>query len=127
MTEREFETWWNANRQTVLKQNKDYIERENSYKMKGIGDLIIFAIPVIAGVLFLDSGIVKHEMLNWVASAVVVIVCFLLCVFIKSRTIPGESLYDIEKRLKKEYWEKMKNEENDSSLARMKTTTDDAD
>lgn len=109
MTEREFETWWNANRQTVLKQNKDYIERENSYKMKGIGDLIIFAIPVIAGVLFLDSGIVKHEMLNWAASAVVVIVCFLLCVFIKSRTIPGESLYDIEKRLKQEHWEKMKN------------------
>ena len=110
MTEREFETWWNANRQAVLKQNKDYIERENSYKMKGIGDLIIFAIPVIAGVLLLDSGIVKHEMLNWAASAVVVTICFLICVFIKSRTIPGETLFDIEERLKKEYWEKMKYE-----------------
>ena len=127
MTEQEFKTWWNANRREILKKNQDYIERENSYKIKGIGDLIIFLIPIVAGVLFLDSGIVKHEMLNWAASAVVVIICFLICVFIKSRTIPGETLFDIEERLKKEYWEKMKNEENDSTLARMKTTTDNAD
>ncbi|MBO4827074.1 MAG: hypothetical protein J5506_07570 [Prevotella sp.] len=103
MTEQEFETWWKANRQQLLHQNSEYVERENSYKIRSGADLLIFALPVVAAILFLESGIIRHEMLNWLASAGVAIVTFLVSAFIKSQTLPGDSLYDIEQRIKAEY------------------------
>ena len=102
MTEKEFNDWWKENRRDILQADKYYKERENSYKIKSGADLLLFAIPVVAGIVFLESGLVKHEMLNWLASAAVVIVTFLVSAFIKSQMIPGDSLYDIEQRIRQQ-------------------------
>ena len=102
MTEKEFNDWWKENRRDILQTDKAYKERENSYKIKSGADLLLFAIPALAGIIFLESGLVKHEMLNWLASAAVVIVTFLVSAFIKSQMIPGDSLYDIEQRIRQQ-------------------------
>ena len=103
MTEEEFNSWWKENRRELLRADKEYTERENSYKIKSGADLLLFAIPVVAGIMFLESGLVKHEMLNWLCAAGVVIVTFLISAFIKSQMIPGDSLYDFEQRLRQQF------------------------
>jgi ribosomal protein S18 acetylase RimI-like enzyme len=84
MTEEQFNKWWKDNRHRLLHEDKEYAERENSYKIKSGADLLLFAIPALAGIIFLESGLVKHEMLNWLCAAIVVIVTFLISAFIKS-------------------------------------------
>jgi hypothetical protein len=102
MTEEQFNKWWKDNRHRLLHEDKEYAERENSYKIKSGADLLLFAIPALAGIIFLESGLVKHEMLNWLCAAIVVIVTFLISAFIKSQMIPGDSLYDIEQRIRQQ-------------------------
>ena len=48
-------------------------------------------------------------MLKWVVSALITIVCYVACVYIKSVTTVADTTYDVEKKVKqaeKERWEK---------------------
>ncbi len=53
------------------------------YKMKSGADWILFGIPVVAGIVSFDYLPIEHELLKWLASAGITILCFAISVWIK--------------------------------------------
>lgn len=112
----EFEKWWKENKNDILHEDTEYNRVQNSYKIKSGADLLLFGIPVVAGIVYMNYSSIESEILKWIVSAVITIVVFLICVWVKSTTIPGETLSEIEERLKdKFYAEWQKNDKNMSS------------
>lgn len=105
----DFEHWWKENRNDILHEDADYQRVQNSYKIKSGADLLLFAIPVVAGIVSMSFIPVESEIIKWIISAVITVAVFLVCVWIKSTTIPGETLSEIEERLKRKFadqWDK---------------------
>ncbi len=111
-----FERWWKENKSDILNEDTEYQRVQNSYKIKSGSDLLLFGIPVVSGIVSMQYIPVESEILKWIISAVITIAVFLVCVWIKSTTIPGETLSDIEQRLKNKYFEHWK--ENEEKLNR---------
>lgn len=107
MTEKEFETYWAQNRATILNGDASYKKAKESYKISSGADWLLYAIPVIAGIVFMDWCPITHELLKWLLSAVVTIVCFALCVWVKSLTSGEASPEEVEKRIKQRLHDKM--------------------
>ena len=99
----DFERWWKDNKDDILHNDADYQRVLNSYKIKSGADLLLFAIPVVSGIVSMKYIPVDNELIKWLISAVITILIFLLCVWVKSTTIHGETLSDIEERLKGKY------------------------
>ncbi len=108
--EKEFEEIWNKKKSEILLKDKEYNETLDSYKMNGSTGILMFVIPVAAGLIFMNKVNIGHEIMKWVAGAVVTMVTFVVCVWIKSMFTGGKSLSEIEKRIKKEQYERYKNE-----------------
>lgn len=109
----EFERWWKENKHDILHEDSEYLRVENSYKIKSGADLLLFGIPVVAGIVVINYIPVDSEILRWIISAVITIAVFLVCVWIKSTTIPGETLSEIEERLKNKFFEQWKKNEKE--------------
>lgn len=100
MTDREFETYWKENRMTILEKNDEYRHAKENFKIHSGADLILFGIPVVAGIVSINNVPLQNELLKWIVSAVITIVCFALSVWVKS-LITGTVLPDeVEQRLK---------------------------
>lgn len=108
--EKEFEEIWNKKKAGILLQDKEYKETLDSYKMNGSTGILMFVIPVAAGLLFMNKVNIGHEIMKWVAGAAVTIVTFVVCVWVKSILTGGKSLSEIEQRIKTEQYEKYKRE-----------------
>lgn len=111
----DFERWWKENKNDILREDTEYIRVQNSYKIKSGSDLLLFGIPVISGIVSMKYIPVDSEIIKWIISAIITIAIFLVCVWIKSTTIEGETLSEIEERLKQKFadqWEKNKKELN---------------
>ncbi len=104
----DFETFWKANRERLLAENKEYQQAKNHYKMSSGADWLLFAIPAIVGILSFDHILLESEVLKWLCCAAITIVSFVVCVWIKSMTIGGRSPEEIEREIKEK---RMKNEE----------------
>lgn len=100
MNEKEFEQYWLANREQILSHNDEYNKAKSAYKMKSGYDWLLFAIPVVTGIVYMDYCPLKSEMLKWIASAIVTILTFVICVFIKSKISGDDSPEQVEQRLK---------------------------
>lgn len=100
--ETSFEQYWQANRQQLLNQNREYKETLESYKMHSGADWLLFAIPVVAALLVFDWHPFASELLCWIVSALVAIVCFALCVAVKSYTSHARPLSEIEAEVKEQ-------------------------
>lgn len=107
MTEKEFETYWTQNRDKILSANTDYTQAKDSFKMKSGADWLLYAIPVVMGILFLDNFSYGGELLRWVLSAVVTIVCFVVCVWVKSVTTGSKSPEEVEADIKQALHDRM--------------------
>ena len=79
-----FEQYWLKNRQRLLNENQEYREAIEGYKMKSGADWLLFAMPVVAALLVFDWNPFGRELLNWIISALVAIICFAACVAVKS-------------------------------------------
>lgn len=109
MTEKDFEEYWQKNRQNILKHNDSYNKATQGYKMTSGADYLLFGIPVATGIISIDYLPIQGEILKWACSAAITIVCFALCVWIKSVLTASESPSDIEERVKRatrEIWKK---------------------
>ena len=114
MIEGDFERYWLINRKTLLSENKEYREIEESYRMHSGFDWLLWGLPAVAGLLAYRFVSLQSEILKWLVSALAVIVVFLLCVWIKS-TISGlRSLDEVEKEIKAQAFEKFKRKSNHS-------------
>lgn len=109
----EFERWWKENKNDILHEDSEYLRVENSYKIKSGADLLLFGIPVVAGIVVINYIPVDNEIIKWIISAVITIAVFLVCVWIKSTTIPGETLSEIEERLKNKFFEQWQKNEKE--------------
>lgn len=110
----DFERWWKDNKNDILREDAEYQRVQNSYKIKSGSDLLLFAIPFVSGIVSMKYIPVDNEIIKWIISAVITIAVFLVCVWIKSTTIPGETLSEIEERLKQRFEEEWR--KNDARL-----------
>ena len=100
MTDREFETYWKENRMTILEKNDEYRHAKENFKIHSGADLILFGIPVVAGIVSINNVPLQNELLKWIVSAVITIVCFALSVWVKSLITGMVSPDEVEQRLK---------------------------
>ena len=91
MTDKEFETYWKENRMTILDKNDEYRHAKENFKIHSGADLILFGI---------NNMPLQNELLKWVVSAVITIVCFALSVWVKSLITGTVSPDEVEQRLK---------------------------
>lgn len=98
----EFEKYWMAHRKQLLSANDEYRRVEDSYKIKSGADLLLFGIPAVVGITFLSVCPMASELLKWLLSAVVTVVCFVVCVWVKSVLSGERSLEEIEREIKDE-------------------------
>ena len=81
-----FERIWSEHGYRLLREDAEYRRLEDSYKLKSGSDFMLFGIPVLVGVVFMDLAPIERELLRWLATAAVVVVAFVLCVWVKSAT-----------------------------------------
>lgn len=109
-----FELYWQSHRRELLSKNKEYREIEESYKMRTGFDWLLWAVPLVCGILAFKLVAGANEILNWLISAAVVIVTFLLCVWIKAALSGHRSLSEVEEDVKKQAYEEFKHRLNQS-------------
>lgn len=100
MSEQEFEEYWKENRERILRNDQRYVKSRDRYKMSSGADWLLFGVPVIVGILFMNNVHISNELLKWAASAGVTIVAFVISVWIKSLTIDNKSPDEIEEEIK---------------------------
>ena len=100
MTDREFDTYWKENRMTILEKNDEYRHAKENFKIHSGADLILFGIPVVAGIVSINNVPLQNELLKWIVSAVITIACFALSVWVKSLITGTVSPDEVEQRLK---------------------------
>lgn len=100
MTDKEFETYWKENRMTILEKNDEYRHAKENFKIHSGADLILFGIPVVAGIVSINNVPLQNELIKWIVSAVITIVCFALSVWVKSLITGTVSPDEVEQRLK---------------------------
>ena len=110
MTEKEFEEYWNKNRESILSKHEEYKHAKENFKMSNGSDWLLFGIPIVAGIVYINNVQLGNELLNWVASAAVTIICFVVCVWIKSLITGSKSPDETEKDIKQRTRRQMVNE-----------------
>jgi lipopolysaccharide export LptBFGC system permease protein LptF len=103
MTDDEKEALWLKNKPRLLKESKEYQEALQAFKMSSGADWLLFAIPVAAGIVFINSVPIHPEWLLWLCTVGVAVVIFAICVFVKSLTISGRLPTEIEKDIKERF------------------------
>ncbi|MBR0489151.1 MAG: hypothetical protein IJJ68_02985 [Prevotella sp.] len=109
MNEQEFEKIWRENRRNLLQNDAEWRQLQESYKMSSGADWLLFAIPVVAGIASFNYIPLTSEILKWLVSVAITIVCFALCVWIKTLISGTKSADEIERRIKEEFKESMHN------------------
>lgn len=107
MNEEQFEEYWYKNKKRLLNENAEYVRATEGIKLSSGADWLLYGLPVVVGIAFMEQGFVSNELANYALSAVITIACFMLCVFIKSLITNTPSLTDIEKKTKQELYEKL--------------------
>ena len=107
MTEQEFETYWKQHREEILMRDRDYTDAKDNFKISNGSDFILFGLPVVAGVVFMNNVKTGNELLTWVLSAAVTIVAYAVCVWIKSVATGTMSPDEVEQNIKKRLKDKM--------------------
>lgn len=110
MTEQEFETYWKQHRNEILSRNSEYIDAKEHFNIHNGADLILFGLPIVAGIVFLNNINISNEILTWILSAFVTILTYALCVWIKSAITGTKSPDEVEQTIK----ERLKSEMTES-------------
>lgn len=92
---------------TILEKNDEYRHAKENFKIHSGADLILFGIPVVAGIVSINNVPLQNELLKWIVSAVITIVCFALSVWVKSLITGMVSPDEVEQRLKETKRRKM--------------------
>ena len=95
-----FERLWSEQGYRLLREDGEYRRLEDSYKLKSGFDFMLFGIPVLVGVVFMDLAPIERELLRWLACAAVVVAAFVVCVWVKSATGGQSSAAEVERRVK---------------------------
>ncbi len=102
-----FELKWLENKKRLLNEDDEYKQAVEAYKMKSGADWLLFGIPVVAGIVSMQTIPLRHEILRWAASIGITIVVFVICVIIKSMSNPHRAIEDIEADVKERYYQSL--------------------
>ena len=100
MTDKEFDEYWKENREEILSRNEEYRRAKENFKMNSGADMLLFGIPIVVGIVFMNNINLGNELLNWIASAGITVVCFAVCVWIKSLVTGSGSPDEVEDNIK---------------------------
>lgn len=64
MTEKEFEEYWKANRESILSKDEEYRRAKDNFKMSNGSDMLLFGLPIVAGIVFMNNVHLGNELLN---------------------------------------------------------------
>ena len=102
----QFEQHWQGHKTTILMQDDEYRAAVETYRMSSGSDWLLFGIPVVSGIVSMQYIPTTKELLRWVASILITIVVFAICVYIKSLSNPHRAIADIEADVKKKAYER---------------------
>lgn len=104
--EKEFENYWKHHQQQLIQRAPQALreERENTGKMNTAGDWILFALPVMAMVGFMNYGFFAKEMVNFLVSLVVGAVFFFLSMLLKPMVTGKRNVVDIDEDIKQHFY-----------------------
>lgn len=101
----QFEHLWSERRVELLRRDSEYREAAGQFKMTSATDVLLFVIPVVVGIVSIDSLPLQSELLRYLVSALITVAAFVLCVWAKSLLSGGSrSVADIERRVKERYY-----------------------
>ena len=63
-------------------------------------DLILFGLPIVTGIVFMNNVRIGNEILLWLLSAVVTVLAYVVCVWVKSMISGTGSLDEVERRIR---------------------------
>ena len=107
MTDKQFDKFWADNRQKFLQQNTQYREASEKYGSSPVRNFLTMAIPIAAGIMVVEHSGIEHEILKWVVSAVVTVVCFVACVWVRQLMTRSKTPSEIEEDIRRELKRKM--------------------
>ncbi len=99
--DQKFEKHWQGHKTSILMQDDEYRAAVETYRMSSGSDWLLFGIPVAAGIVSMQYIPIERELLRWVASILITVVVFAICVYIKSLSNPHRAISDIEADVKK--------------------------
>lgn len=103
---KEFDIHWSTHKKRLMGASPFHEEWNESKRMSTAGDWLLMAFPVIVFVAFVSSGLIKHELLNYVLGGVLCGIALVVSEFIKPYVTGKRSIGDIEKDAKEFYFKK---------------------
>lgn len=99
---KEFEEYWKQHELQLINVSPKVLqeERKNSGKMNTAGDWLLFVIPLIAGIGFINTKLIANEMLNLICGMVIVVICFALEMLIRPYVTGKRSVAEIDQDIK---------------------------
>lgn len=107
MTEIEFDTYWTSHKTQILNANADYQKAKSDYGTTGGADLLLYAVPVVTGILAMEYCPLERELLRWLLCAGVVIACFVVCVWVKSLVTDSQPPEAVENKIRQRLHDEM--------------------
>ncbi len=107
MTEKEFDTYWSAHKTQILNSDNTYQKAKSDYSTTGGADLLLYAVPVVAGILTMEYCTLDRELLRWLLCAGVVIISFVVCVWVKSLITDSQPPEAVEKQIRQRLHDEM--------------------
>ncbi len=104
--DKEFEEWWDANKQRLLNENEEYRNAVSTYGLSSGADWLLFGIPVATGILCIQNIPIANELLRWLASIIITVIVFAICVYVKSLSNPHRPIGDIEADVKRQSYKR---------------------
>lgn len=105
--EKEFENYWKHHQQALIQRAPQALkkERENTGKMNTAGDWLLFVIPIIAMVCFMNYGLFAKEMVNFLVALVVGVIFFFLSMLLKPYVTGKRNVVDIDEDIKQHFYQ----------------------
>ncbi|MGI6241988.1 MAG: hypothetical protein ACOYJK_00380 [Prevotella sp.] len=105
--EKEFENYWKHHQSALIQRAPQALkeERTNTGKMNTAGDWILFAVPIVAMVAFMNYGFFAKEMVNFLVSLIIGVVCFILSMLLKPYVTGKRNVVDIDEDIKRYFYQ----------------------
>ncbi len=103
--DQKFEQYWNGHKTSILMKDDEYRAAVETYKISSGSDWLLFGIPVVAGIVSMQYIPIEKEILRWIASILITVVVFVICVYVKSLSNPHRAISDIEADVKRKAYE----------------------
>ncbi len=103
---KEFEDYWKTHEAALMRVAPKVLreERTNNGKMNTAGDWLLFIIPIMAMVGFMNTDFIGKELIRFLVAMLIGIVCFVFAACIKPYVTGKRSIMDIDTDIKEYFF-----------------------